>query len=298
MAGVPGLIDFHTHFFSGSVLERASAGSLEPMSLMSGDAAAPTSRAIEEQRARWCEELSDHGLPLAASLADHEDELEPLLAAAGSSDGRLVPFGPLDPTAPGAAERAEELLTRRGLRGLVLTPSLHGYRIDAPEVEPVLALAERLGAPLIVHCGLLPPRLADERLGERFDPALSSPLHLIPAALRHERLAFVVPRFGGGFLRETLMAGEVAGNVLVDSSSDHGWLRTQSTSLGLEDIFERALGVFGPERVLFGTGSTLVPRGWRFDLFHLQREALGALDVSSGDQALIFHENARRVLGL
>lgn len=298
MPGLPGLIDLHTHFFSGTPLERVGARAPVPMAAGLQEAPPPDAKAAEGQLMRWCEELADHGLAHAGSLADFEDEVDALLHAAEGSSERLIPFAAIDPTAPGARERAEELFARRGLRGLVLTPALHGYRIDDEAVRPVLELAERLGAPVILHCGLLPPRLADAELPRPFEPSLSSPLHLIPAALRFERLSFIVPRFGGGFLRETLMAGEICGNVLVDSSSDHSWLRTQTTHQRLEDLFERALGVFGPERILFGTGSSLVPRGWRFDLFHLQREALGALEVPAADQALIFRDNARRVLGL
>mgnify|MGYP000067466737 CR=1 FL=1 len=301
MAGLPGLIDFHTHFFSGSPLERV--GERTPASLAAGDAgtgdrAAPDLGLAEGQRLRWSETLADQGVSHAGSFADHEDEADALLAGAEASAGRLVPFCLADPTAKGAVDRAEERFARRGLRGLVLAPALHGYRIDEDRVAPLLDLADRMGAPVVVHAGLLPPRLADADHGRPYDPSLSSPLHLIPTAQRFPRATFVVPRFGGGFLRETLMAGEVCENVLVDSSGDQAWLRTQTTHFRLEDLFERALGVFGADRILFGTGSTLLPRGWRFDLFHLQREALGALEVGPADQALVFHDNARRVLGL
>jgi predicted TIM-barrel fold metal-dependent hydrolase len=151
---------------------------------------------------------------------------------------------------------------------------------------------------VVVHCGLLPPRLRDLPGSRPLDLRLGDPLALVPVADRHPRLRLVVPRFGGGFLRETLLAGEAAPNILVDSSSDHSWLRTQPAELRLEDLLERVLGVFGPERLLFATGSSILPRGWRHERFTHQREALGALGVGAADQAAIFRDNARRLLDL
>lgn len=304
MAAVPGLVDVHVHLFGGTPLESLAAptpgatlGGLAA-GLVEDPAAHPTPAMAERRAARWLDELDAHGLAAAGCVSDHPDEAPALCAAAAVSGRRLAPFAHLDPTAPGAREAAEELFGRRGVVGLVWTPALHGYLPDDESARPVLELCASLAAPVIVHAGLLPPGLADREGPRPFEPERSSPLHLVPAALRFPRVPFVVPRFGGGFLRETLLAGEVCGNVHVDTSSDHAWLRTQATRLRLEDVLERALGVFGPDRILFGTGSTLGTRGWRHDLFTLQREALGALEVSAADQTLVFRDNARRLLGL
>jgi len=70
------------------------------------------------------------------------------------------------------------------------------------------------------------------------------------------------------------MAGAQCGNVYVDTSSSHSWLATEPNGLELADVFERALAVFGAERILFGTDSSLFPARWRRDLLLAQREAL------------------------
>lgn len=301
MAVFQGLVDFHSHFFSGSLLERVAAptpGSLGGELGPGSDVPVPAEADVSVQRQRWFEQMSEHGVEHLCAYADLEGEVAPLALAAAASDDRLLPFAAIDPTAPGASDRAEELFGRDGLRGLVLTPALHGYLVDCDEARPVLELAASLGAPVVVHCGLLPPKLRDRPGAPPFDPRLASPLSLVPAADRFPRIPFVIPRFGGGFLREALMAGEACENVHVDTSSDHSWRRTQEVQLRLEDVFERALGVFGVDRILFGTGSSIVPRGWRHDLFTVQREALGALGVSGDDQARIFRDNARRLLAL
>jgi predicted TIM-barrel fold metal-dependent hydrolase len=109
---------------------------------------------------------------------------------------------------------------------------------------------------------------------------------------------FVIPHFGGGLLRETLMAGSLCENLWVDTSSSNGWLATQPAAMSLADVFERALGVFGPERILFGTDSSVFPRGWRQDLFSAQREALGACGIGEPARKRIMAENAAELLGL
>ena len=81
-----------------------------------------------------------------------------------------------------------------------------------------------------------------------------------------------------------------------EAVSSLGQFALRATSL--DDVFDRALGVFGSERVLFGTDSSVFPRGWRQDLYTLQREALGALGGSEVDRGRIFGRNAAQLLGL
>jgi predicted TIM-barrel fold metal-dependent hydrolase len=225
-------------------------------------------------------------------------EAPTVLRAAGLAGGRLSPFAAVDPVAPEAAERVEDWL-ERGMKGVVLFPALHGYRVDGPQAARVLGVLARHEALAVVHCGLLQVPLR-ERFGlpRGTDLTLADPLHLVPAASAHPRVRFVVPHFGAGFFRETLMLGKQCGNVLVDTSSSNGWLATQPAPLSLADVFERTLRVFGPERILFGTDSSVFPRGWRHDILTAQREALGANGLSELDRRQILHGNAVRVLRL
>jgi predicted TIM-barrel fold metal-dependent hydrolase len=74
-----------------------------------------------------------------------------ILAEAAASGGRLVPFCRVDPRADGRAE-AERALGA-GARGIKLHPRAEGFRLADPEVEPVIALADERGLPVIVHAG-------------------------------------------------------------------------------------------------------------------------------------------------
>lgn len=300
------LVDFHTHFFSRTFFETLAAQS--PLPGTSSERLAQVARHAKIELperdlgahlSRWLAELDRHGVQHMASFASVPEEAGVLAEAAALSGGRISAFAVLDPRGDGAAARARELLGPYGCRGLVLFPALHRYRIDGPEVRAVLAVVAERAAIAIVHCGLFHVPLRDRfGLPRSHDVALADPLFLISAANAFRDARFVIPHFGAGFLRETLMAGAQCGNVFVDTSSSNAWLATQSERLTLADVFERVLGVFGPERILFGTDSSTFPRGWRYDVFLGQREALGACDVSARDQQRVFADNAANLLGL
>ena len=95
-----------------------------------------------------------------------------------------------------------------------------------------------------------------------------------------------------------MLLGAQCENTFVDTSSSNAWMRTQPERLGLADVFERALGAFGPERILFGTDSSVFPRGWRQDVLRAQREALGACGLDAAARERILGGNAARLLGL
>ena len=84
----------------------------------------------------------------------------------------------------------------------------------------------RRGAALVfVHCGLLVVKLRDLLgLPRPYDLAYANPLSVIPAANRYRRAKFIIPHFGAGFFRETLMAGTQCANIYVDTSSTNSWM--------------------------------------------------------------------------
>jgi aminocarboxymuconate-semialdehyde decarboxylase len=75
-----------------------------------------------------------------------------LAAAAWSADGRLTPVASLPMADPGAA--ANELrraVGRLNMRGAMIGPLVEGAALDDPAFDPVLACADELGVPLILH---------------------------------------------------------------------------------------------------------------------------------------------------
>ena len=303
---MPALVDFHSHFFSRTFFE-----TLAGASSLSGDVEARMQRVCETagielppadseaHLARWLAEMDGYGVSYLVSFASVPQEAPVLAEAAERSGGRIVPFVVVDPTQRAAAERLDGWLDEHGFRGALLFPAMNRFHLDGPEAAEVFAVVARHRAVAVVHCGLLKVRVRDLfGLPRGYDVSLANPLALIPAADAHPDATFVIPHFGAGFFRETLLAGAQCPNVYVDTSSSNAWTSTQPGSLELADVFERALAVFGPERVLFGTDSSVFPRGWRRDLFLAQREALGACGIREVDRERILGGNARALLRL
>jgi predicted TIM-barrel fold metal-dependent hydrolase len=82
-----------------------------------------------------------------------------VLAWAGESEGRLVPFCRLDPAEEPLAE-AERCLAA-GARGIKLHPRAQDFDFDGPEMRAVFALAEAASVPILIHAGRGLPPLAD-----------------------------------------------------------------------------------------------------------------------------------------
>lgn len=300
-----GIIDVHTHFFSRAFFEALAGQSPLP-----GTPAERLERLARETGLalpdpdpgrhldRWVAEWDRHGVEHAVTFASLESEIDVVARVLPRAPGRVTGFALIDPCRPGAVERVRALLAQ-GLRGVLLFPAQHRYRLGGPEAAAVLEVLDAQDGFAVAHCGLWSVPLRD-RLGlpRTHDLAFGNPLDLVPAANRFRRVRFVLPHFGAGLLREALMAGAQCENVYLDTSSSNAWMNTQETPLTLARVFERALGVFGPQRLLFGTDSSTFPRGWRHDLFAWQQSALAEIGLPASDRALLFGGNARRLLGL
>ncbi len=301
-----GIVDFHTHFFSRTFFDTLAGLSPQPGTdeeLLAAVAAKaglelPTD-GVEDHVNRWIRQMDAASVDHMVSFASVPPEVPVLAEAAALADGRLTPFAIVDPIGPKAAPRLRELLQDGPFKGVLLFPAVGHYLMSDPEVHPVLSVIEEAGATAVVHCGLLEVKLRDLLgLPRTQDLAYANPLHIIPAASAFRGAHFVIPHFGAGFFRETLMTGAMTANVSVDTSSSNSWMATQAADLTLTDVFAKTLTVFGPERVLFGTDSCTFPRGWRGDLLAVQREAMTACGLSDADTALVLGGNARRALAL
>jgi hypothetical protein len=299
------IVDFHSHFFSRPFFETLATLSpqsgapeeiLERLAAKTGieipgpDVAAHTDR--------WIAELDRHGVEHMVAFASLPPETPALTAAAEHARGRLSAMALIDPTTEGAVERAKSLLREGGFSGLLVFPAMHRFDLAGAAFRAIAEVAAQSAGIVYVHCGLLVVKLRDLLgLPRPYDLGYANPLSLIPVANACPRVRFVIPHFGAGFFREALMAGTQCENVCVDTSSTNSWIRTQPGLGGLREVFERALDVFGSERILFGTDSTVFPAGWRHDRLSEQRAILDEIGVDEETRARIFGGNALRLLG-
>jgi predicted TIM-barrel fold metal-dependent hydrolase len=202
--------------------------------------------------------------------------------------GHIHALANVDPRDPGAPELLERDMAA-GMRGVKLLPVNRSYRISDPVCRPFFERAAELGAHCIVHYGVTVDPQGDLRYAD--------PTDLAPVARDFPDVTFVIAHFGAGYLDQVLKLGYAYPNVCVDSSGTNNWMDSMVQPLTLAEVFSRAIGALGAERVLFGTdsGTTRPYRRW---IRWMQQRTLEELGLSDDERDLVLRANAVRIFGL
>ncbi len=300
------LYDSHLHFFSYdffAALARLKSANADLDNVLA-ELASRTKltlpeRAVHAHLDKWLAELDRHNVARAIIFASVPEEVEAVGEALQLARGRLAGFFLMNPLAQESATRVQQISAKYGYRGVMLFPALHHYHVNDEALLPFFETAAASKLHVFVHFGILQVKLRDALgLPRRYDSTFANPLDLQAVANRFPQLRFIIPHFGCGFWRETLMLGMQCENVFVDTSSSNSWIGTQEIPLTLAEVFHRTKAVFGPERMLFGTDSGVFPRGWRKDIFETQLAAMKAAEFSEREIALVLGGNAKSLLGV
>jgi len=294
--------DAHVHFFStpffaalGRQLQDAGDGAPEQRALGRLGWDAPGSAA--DLADRWVTELDRAQLSRAVLIASVPGDAASVAAAVARHPTRFVGYFMVDPTQPDAPELAAATLEAPGMRGICLFPAMHRFPLSDDRVRRIFDVAAaKPGTVIFVHCGVLTVGVR-KKLGLRspFETRFGNPLDLHALAATYTTVPIVIPHFGAGFFRETLMLADLCPNVMLDTSSSNGWIKYHH-GLTLRGVFEQALAVAGADRLLFGSDSSFFPRGWVGDVFDRQVTALDAIGVSASERDKIFDGNFDRLL--
>lgn len=294
--------DAHCHFFSSRFFVTLGSQTTPPLT---DDAAVSIPERLgwqppgdpETLADRWVSELDTHGVARAAVMASVPGDEPSVATAVRRHPKRLVGMTMVDPTAPDAGTRVPRALGADGLRCVCLFPAMHGYALDHDGVDRVFACAADAGAAVFIHCGVLTLGVRRKLgLATRVDIRLGDPLAIVPLTTRYPGVPVVIPHFGAGFLRETLMAADLCPNIHLDTSSSNAWLR-YLPGLTLADVFRQTLETLGPDRLLFGTDSSFFPRGWQQPVYDTQMSILDDLGIDDAARAQILGSNFDRVFG-
>ncbi|MBO8142392.1 MAG: amidohydrolase [Firmicutes bacterium] len=245
---------------------------------------------VDEAAAMWRQEVDVHGLRAIVFLTGGGNDR--LASVIKTYPERFIGFAHHDPFAPGAAEELERAVTELGLRGYKVIAPLLSRPVDDPVAFPVWAAAERLGIPVLIHFGILGSG------GGLAGHPNCNPLALERVAQGFPTVPFVIPHFGAGYMRELLLLCWSCRNVYVDSSGSLQWMRWVPETLSLTSVLRRFVETIGPERIIFGTDSTALPRGFIRLYYEEMQRACWALNLSEEEQDQIFYGNAARLLHL
>ncbi len=253
---------------------------------------------LAEHASKWVEELDVHNVDRMVLFTSLPGEQVAVAEAVRAHPDRLAGYTMVDPHAAGALEIARRDITELDLRGMELFPAMHRFDPSDPDLtSPIYELAEELGVPVFCHVGILRVRLR-ELLGlpSPFDARFSNPALLHCAAADHPGVRFIIPHFGCGFLREAAFLGLQCPNVYIDTSSSNGWMELLPNPITLTRCLEVCLATFGPDRILFGTDSSVFPRGYRVDVLQCLLDAFSKLDLDEATRSKILGGNLCRVL--
>jgi len=292
--------DSHCHFFSeqffATLGRQQPPGSQQSAAEIVGRLGWDPPGSPEDLADRWVKELDRHGVARAALIASVPGDEGSVAKAVARHPSRFVGFFMLDPTAPDALSRTENALETLGLRVICLFPAMQRYSLHDPRVRELAQLASKhAGTAIFVHCGALSVGVR-KKLGlpSRFDVRYGNPLDLHELAADFPGVPFIIPHFGAGLFREALLVADLCSNVYLDTSSSNRWT-AYHTSVTLPDVFRQALAVAGPDRLLFGTDSSFLPRGWNREIHDAQLGALEPLDTGDAIRRRIFAGNFDRL---
>ena len=293
------IFDAHTHLFSrqfyGMLWKQKTRTDATEAQLR--DMLAPLNLELPpadpaEHAARLVKELDAHKIDRAILFTSLPGEQTSVAAAVRAQPKRLTGYTMVNPLAPNALATAQRDLTELGLRGIELFPAMHRFDpSDEKVVYPFYELAAKFNAPVFCHVGILRVKLR-EKLGlpSPFDARFSNPVLLHRAATDHPKVKFIVPHFGCGYLREAAFLGLQCPNVFIDTSSSNEWLSLLEQPLTLARALKVCLDSFGPARILFGTDSSVLPRGYRADILAALRAAFDELQLDT--------DTRRKILGM
>lgn len=296
------LEDAHAHLFSHGFFETLRRQQPNPApnveALASGlgwEPPPPDNAALAN---RWVREMDERGVSKMVLMASVPGDENSAAEAVRAQPNRFYGYFLLNPLSPDAVERGGRAFGPMGLQGLCLFPAMQGFSIQDEQLQPLLDLAAAPGRVVFVHCGVLSVGVR-KKLGLRspFDMSRSNPLDLHRVALENPKVNFVIPHFGAGFFRETLMLGDLCPNVFVDTSSSNSWRKYLTPEPSLDTVFRQTLAVFGAERVLFGSDSSFFPRGWNQAVFDAQAASLAEIGASTETAQAVFGGNLARLLG-
>jgi|HubBroStandDraft_1064217.scaffolds.fasta_scaffold02345_6 predicted TIM-barrel fold metal-dependent hydrolase len=290
--------DAHVHFFSPAFFALLAAQSGQPAEEIGRTLDWRIPLSCEDLAAAWKQELDEYSVAKAALIASLPGDEASVAAAVQLHPDRFWGFFMANPTAPDGAERVQQALGYGHMQGVCLFPAMHRYAIGDPRVRPVFeAAAAHPGTIVFVHCGVLTVGVR-RKLGlpSLFDMRYSNPIDLHAAAMEFPGVNFVIPHFGAGYLRESLMLCDLCPNVYLDTSSSNSWVRYQPQRLDLKDVFRKALEIAGPQRLLFGSDSSYFPRGWHAQIFQTQVQALCDIEIAADHAGLILGGNLERLL--
>ncbi len=181
-------------------------------------------------------------------------------------------------------DEVRDYLKEGSVRGLKLYPGYEPFYPFDPKLEPVYALAEEFGVPVMIHSG------------DTYDPKgkvkFAHPLHIDEVAVDHPHVNFVICHIGNPWIRDCMEVVYKNKNVYTDIS---GLVLGDFT-----DRFERYMRQQLHDMLLYGVEADNVLFGtdWPISSMESYLEFMEEIKLPAKEMDKIMYENAARLFKL
>jgi len=198
----------------------------------------------------------------------------------------------VDPNSNLLMENATRRIQEDKFKGIFLFPSLYQIKVSDEWLYPLYNLIQENNGIIFVQFGKLimrPREYAGIPIVTNSEYA--NPIDLIPIAKKFGGIKFVIPSFGAGKFEETLEVGKQCPNVYVDTAGSNSWIADHPSKPDMRRVFQSFLETYTAKRILFGSGSGLLPRGYRYDIVDNQLKLVQEMRVPILEIKKMFYEN-------
>lgn len=299
MIGLFKIFDAHVHFYSNSYFKflvkqkpnRADINTELRNLAAKGHIEIPGEDPTQLAK-RWIDIIDKWKLERLLLFGSMPGDEDSVVKAVQAFPTRFIGMFTVDPNSNVLMENASKRLKEDKLKGILLYPSLYQISVNDEWLYPLYNLIQESKGLLFIHFGKLIIRQRDYAdiptiVNEQF----SDPRDLIPVAKKFTNIHFIIPNFGAGKFDETLEVGKQCPNVYVDTAGSNTWINDHPSKPDMRRVFQRFLEVFSANRILFGSDSGMLPRGYRYDIVDNQLKLVQEMRVPTADIKKIFYEN-------
>ncbi|HEX9615395.1 MAG TPA: amidohydrolase family protein [Bacteroidota bacterium] len=305
MIGLFRIFDSHVHFYSNAFFRflvkqkpnRADINTELRNIATKGHIEIPGEDPIQLAK-RWVDAIDKWKIERMIIIGSMPGDEDSVVKAVTAYPTRFTGLFTVDPNSNVLMENAAKRLKEDKFRGVFLYPSLYQINVSDEWLFPLYNLLQETKAVAFVHFGKLLIR-AREFAGVPTvtNDAFSDPTTLIPVAKKFPNVRWVIPNFGAGKFSELLEVGKQCPNVYVDTAGSNSWMADHADKPDLRKVLQKTLEVFGSGRILFGSDSGMMPRGYRYDILDNQLKLAQEMRIPTPDIKKIFYDNLAGLVG-
>jgi uncharacterized protein len=299
LIGLYKIFDAHVHFYSNTFFKflvkqkpnRADINTELKNLASKGHIEIPGEDPVQLAK-RWIDIIDKWKLERLMLLGSIPGDEESIVKAVNAFPTRFSGMFTIDPNSNLLMENATKRIKEDKLKGVLLYPSLYQINVNDEWLYPLYNLIQECSSIIFVQFGkLIMHNREYAGIPTVTNDEFANPKDLIPVAKKFTGIKFIIPNFGAGMFEETLEIGKQCPNVYVDTAGSNSWITEHPTKPDMRHVFQKFLEIYTAKRILFGSDSGFLPRGYRYDIVDNQMKLLQEMRVPMGDIKKIFYEN-------